>query len=105
MSIKIEDISSHTKYQNNNTGAVSESFSLGEITTLPLIYLEGEMQQREFHKPGLSMRPINILEEDNPSVIKEYLCGFIDLPTSLLNAGLYNNKKESRHHGTPRRLQ
>ncbi|UCG68325.1 MAG: hypothetical protein JSV09_10955 [Thermoplasmata archaeon] len=78
-----------------NGGTVSESFFLGEITTVPLIYLEGEMQQREFHKPGLSMEPINFLEENDPAVIKKYLCGFMDLPTNLLNVGSAINGMES----------
>jgi hypothetical protein len=81
---------------NHNGGVVSESFLLGKGSTLPLIFLEGEIQQREFHKPGLSMGPINILEEDNPEIIKEYLCGFIDLPTSLLNASsAYDNERSA----------
>jgi hypothetical protein len=79
--------------RNDNHGVVSESFLMGEASTLPLIFLEGEIQRKEFHKPGLSMGPINILEEDNPEVIKEYLCGFIDLPTSLLNAGMTNGNE------------
>lgn len=102
MSIRVKEVSSNGKNhksrmsgENNGSKVVTESYSLGEITTLPLIYLEGEMQQREFHKPGLSMRPINILEEDNPAKIKEYLCGFIDLPTSLWNAGLQRDQKQS----------
>jgi hypothetical protein len=78
-----------------NGGSVSESFSLGEITTVPLIYLEGEMQQREFHRPGLSMEPINILDENDPAMIKKYLCGFMDLPTNLLNVGSGINGMET----------
>jgi hypothetical protein len=40
------------------------------------------------------MGPINIYEEENPKLIKEYICGFIDLPTTLLSAGsFYENGK------------
>ena len=58
---------------SNQSGIVSESFFLGDVTTIPLIYLEGDMQQKEFYKPGLSMGSINILVEDDPTIIKEYL--------------------------------
>jgi hypothetical protein len=77
----------HTNNGSNRSGIVSESFFLGDITTIPLIYLEGDMQQKEFYKPGLSMGSINILEEDDPAIIKDYLCGYIDLPSNILNVG------------------
>lgn len=81
--------SKHKNQFNNssdNDGSISDSYFFDDTTTLPLIYLESEIQQREFHRPGLSMGSINILEENDPNVIKEYLTGLIDLPTNLLNA-------------------
>ncbi|UCE36245.1 MAG: hypothetical protein JSW00_11975 [Thermoplasmata archaeon] len=79
----------------NKSGVVSESYFLGDVTTMPLLYLEGEMQQREFYKPGVSMAAINILEETDPNLIKKYLTGFIDLPTTLLNGSSTQEKGES----------
>jgi hypothetical protein len=78
-----------------NGGSVSESFFLGEVTTVPLMILEGEMQQREIHKPGLSMGPMNIMDEENPEIIKRYLCGFLELPSNLPNVGYAFNGIES----------
>ncbi len=94
MSIHVKQTTVYTENSSETGKVVSESFIMGEGSTLPLIFLEGEVQQREFHRPGLSMGPINIYEEENPKVIKEYLCGYIDLPTTLLNAGsFYENGK------------
>jgi hypothetical protein len=94
MSIRVKETTVYTENSSHTGKIVSESFLMGQGSTLPLIFLEGEVQQRELHRPGLSMSPIDIYEEENPKLIKDYLCGFIDLPTTLLNTGsFYENGK------------
>jgi hypothetical protein len=83
------------KKGKKNAGVVSESYFLGDASTLPLLSLDGNIQQNDFNGPGLSMGSISILEENDPTVIKDYLCGLVDMPANLLNAGSAQNLDKS----------